>query len=162
MMVYCKQGREVQDPERFLKRATLNLSAKAHRREQLNNFLHDNPIFSVSAVETPVRIETRSGRIAGLLTTDWEPYAALRSLDKPVDLVVLPYASHVVSMPSDILASQQGEVDWVRFWLQGYEDREAGKADQYRRWEKLCELQGAQNPGRPRWCVSVQDDRLQR
>jgi Sigma-70 region 2 len=122
----------------------------------LSRFLHDNPIFGIDAVATPVRIETRSGRIPTLLMTDWESYAALRSLDKPVDLIVLPYASHVVSMPSDVLASQQGDVDWVRFWLQGYEDGDAGKAEQYRRWERLCEMQGMQNPGRPRACVSTQ------
>jgi dipeptidyl aminopeptidase/acylaminoacyl peptidase len=121
----------------------------------LSNFLRDNPIFSVAAVATPVRIETRSGRIPQLLTTDWESYAALRSLDKPVDLIMLPYASHVVSMPSDVLASQQGEVDWMRFWLQGYEEGDPAKADQYRRWEKLCDLQAAQNPGRARSCVRM-------
>ncbi|MBL8271247.1 RNA polymerase sigma factor [Steroidobacter sp.] len=33
VMTYCRQGREVRDPERFLSRAALNLSAKAHKRE---------------------------------------------------------------------------------------------------------------------------------
>lgn len=33
MMLYCRQGREVRDPERFLSRAVLNLSSKAHRRK---------------------------------------------------------------------------------------------------------------------------------
>jgi hypothetical protein len=30
-------------------------------------------------------------------------------------------------------------VDWFRFWLQGYKDPAAAKAEQYRRWEKLCD-----------------------
>lgn len=33
VMTYCRQGREVRDPERFLSRTALNLSAKAHKRE---------------------------------------------------------------------------------------------------------------------------------
>jgi hypothetical protein len=41
----------------------------------------------------------------------------------------------------------------MRFWLQGYEDPDDAKADQYRRWEKLCDLQVEQNPDRPASCV---------
>ncbi len=117
------------------------------------NFLRDNPLFDVAAVATPVRVETRSGTGPLNLMMDWESYAALRSLDKPVDLIDLPYASHVVSMPSDTLASQEGEVDWVRFWLQGYEDPDLSKLDQYKRWEGLCDLQTSQHPERPVFCA---------
>jgi len=43
VMHYCQQGREVHDPERFLSRAALNLSAKAHKREHRE--LYDaNPV----------------------------------------------------------------------------------------------------------------------
>jgi RNA polymerase sigma factor (sigma-70 family) len=41
VMLYCKQGHEVQDPERFLKRATLNLSAKAYRREHRELYVNE-------------------------------------------------------------------------------------------------------------------------
>jgi hypothetical protein len=60
-----------------------------------------------------------------------------------VDLIVLPYATHVVSMPADVYESQQGDVDWMRFWLQGYEDSDPAKKAQYERWEHLRELQDA-------------------
>jgi RNA polymerase sigma factor (sigma-70 family) len=33
VMLYCRQGREVRDPERFLVRTALNLSIKLHKRE---------------------------------------------------------------------------------------------------------------------------------
>jgi hypothetical protein len=71
------------------------------------------------------------------LTYMWEPYAAMRYLHKPVDLILLNNHEHVLSNPSARLVSQGGAVDWMRFWLQDYKDPAAGKADQYRRWEAL-------------------------
>jgi len=44
-------------------------------------------------------------------------------------------------------------VDWFRFWLQGYEDPDQAKTEQYRGWEHLCDMQIAQNPDRPTFCV---------
>jgi hypothetical protein len=41
--------------------------------------------------------------------------------------------------PQERLASQGGTVDWFRFWLQGYEDADPAKAEQYRRWRELRE-----------------------
>jgi hypothetical protein len=38
------------------------------------------------------------------------------------------------------MASQQGNVDWFRFWLQGYEDPDSAKTSQYTRWRQLREL----------------------
>jgi hypothetical protein len=42
-------------------------------------------------------------------------------------MVMLHYAANVVTMPRDLLESQQGDVDWFRFWLQGYEDADLAK-----------------------------------
>jgi hypothetical protein len=61
-------------------------------------------------------------------------YAPLRYLRKPVDLVLLPTNEHVLSNPRMRMASQGGTVDWFRFWLQDYEDRDPAKAEQYERW----------------------------
>lgn len=41
VLQYCNQGREVRDPERFLKRAALNLSAQAHRREHRDLYVNE-------------------------------------------------------------------------------------------------------------------------
>jgi hypothetical protein len=83
----------------------------------------------------------------------WEPYALLRYLRKPVDMVMLTDEEHVLTNPAARMASQGGSVDWFRFWLQGYEDRDSGKAEQYRRWETLCDMKVAQNPEQPAFCV---------
>jgi dipeptidyl aminopeptidase/acylaminoacyl peptidase len=103
-------------------------------------YLKENSIFNLRKVTAPLRVETRN---PSTMLTDWESYAGLRSLGKPVDLIVLPYATHVVSMPLDVMESQQGDVDWFRFWLQGYEDPDPGKESQYIRWRHLRELKNA-------------------
>lgn len=63
----------------------------------------------------------------------WEPYAALRVLGKAVDLLVLNSEEHVLGNPTTRMASPGGTVDWLRFWLQDYEDPDPAKADQYAR-----------------------------
>jgi dipeptidyl aminopeptidase/acylaminoacyl peptidase len=110
--------------------------------DALGTFERESMLFNLHRIITPVRVETRAP--ANILT-DWETYAGLRSLNKPVDLIVLPYATHVVSMPADVYESQQGDVDWMRFWLQDYEDPDPAKKAQYERWEHLKELQNAEN-----------------
>lgn len=72
-----------------------------------------------------------------VLADMWEPYAGLYSLKKPVDLVMLKSNEHVITNPVERVASQTLSVDWFRFWLQGYEDPNPAKADQYKRWRDL-------------------------
>jgi dipeptidyl aminopeptidase/acylaminoacyl peptidase len=106
--------------------------------DALGTFERENVLFNLHRVTTPVRVETHN---PSFILTDWETYAGLRSLNKPVDLVVLPYATHVVSMPADVFESQQGDLDWFRFWLQGYEGSPNPEdPNQYKRWEHLRDL----------------------
>lgn len=39
------------------------------------------------------------------------------------------------------MTSQQGNVDWFTFWLKGEEDPNPAKAEQYKRWRELRNLQ---------------------
>jgi hypothetical protein len=39
------------------------------------------------------------------------------------------------------MASQGLSVDWFRFWLQGYEDPDPAKVEQYKRWRELRKTQ---------------------
>jgi hypothetical protein len=36
---------------------------------------------------------------------------------------------------------QSNHKDWFRFWLQGYEDPDPAKAEQYKRWRELKKMQ---------------------
>ena len=71
----------------------------------------------------------------------WEPYAELRYLHKPVDLMMLNTDEHVLTNPAVRMASQGGSVDWFRFWLNAEEDPDPVKIDQYTRWRELRTLQ---------------------
>ncbi|WP_236657100.1 prolyl oligopeptidase family serine peptidase [Acidisarcina polymorpha] len=90
--------------------------------------------FNLDKVQAPVRIEALGDTA---ILEEWEIYSALRQQGKPVDLVNLPNAQHILQQPQDRYASQQGNVDWFRFWLQGYKDPDPSKKEQYVRWDKL-------------------------
>ena len=117
----------------------------------LQIWLKRSPLFNVDKVSAALQVTTL-GRAN--LTLMREPYALMRRLNKPVYLIVLNNNEHVLTNPLARLMSQGGSVDWMRFWLQGYEDSAKDKVDQYQRWEKLCDLQRAQNADRPTFCVS--------
>lgn len=110
----------------------------------MQQWLQRVPDFKLANVATPLQIVAH-GR-ANLLD-EWEPYAVLRSMKKPVDLIVLTQRStHVLSNPKQRMISQGGTVDWMRFWLQGYEDPDPAKAEQYARWRELRKLHAQQSP----------------
>ena len=93
-----------------------------------------NPLYALSKASAAVRLE-ESGGLAGLGL--WETYTVLRQAQRPVEFVLFPEGSHVLRKPAERMASQGGNVDWFRFWLQGYEDPVAAKQEQYARWRAL-------------------------
>ena len=90
--------------------------------------------FRLDRVTAPLRVTALQ---PFSLLSEWEPYAGLLLQDKPTELVYIPDGAHVLVKPWERLTSQQGVVDWWRFWLQGYEDPDPAKADQYARWHTL-------------------------
>lgn len=69
----------------------------------------------------------------------------LQSLDYAVPLIkaglaelyVFPDEAHFKFLPRHRLAVYERNLDWFRFWLQGYEDPDRSKADQYRHWRQM-------------------------
>ena len=108
----------------------------------LMQWLKRSPVFNIDKVSAALLV-VAEGR--GDLNYMWEPYAAMRYLHKPVDLILLNNAQHVLSNPAARLASQGGSVDWFRFWLQDYEDPDPAKAEQYQRWRELRKLRDTQD-----------------
>ena len=113
--------------------------------EGLQQWLKRSPGFNLDKVTAPLLV-VAAGRFT-LLSLMWEPYAGLRYLHKPVDLIILnmgngtlPY-EHVLTNPDFRIASQGGSVDWFRFWLQDHEDTDLAKAKQYKRWRELRKIQ---------------------
>jgi len=108
--------------------------------ESLKNWLARSPEFNMDKVRTPLLL-LQPGAPAVL--AGWEPYAALRYLKKPVDLVMLQAGTHVMTNPTQRLASETVNVDWFRFWLKGEEDPDPAKGELYARWRELRKLQDA-------------------
>jgi len=117
----------------------------------LKVWLTNSPGFNLDKVRAPLRIETNGSPMS--LIAGWGTYASLLAQKKSVDLIWFANGQHELAKPQEQYASEQGNVDWFRFWLKGEEDPVAAKADQYRRWERLCDLQRAENPDRPTFCV---------
>jgi dipeptidyl aminopeptidase/acylaminoacyl peptidase len=53
------------------------------------------------------------------------------------DTYVFPDEAHIKFQPRHKLAVYERNVDWFRFWLQGYEDPAPDKAGQYRIWREM-------------------------
>jgi dipeptidyl aminopeptidase/acylaminoacyl peptidase len=103
----------------------------------LELWIKSAPGFRLSALKTPLRIQA----IGSQLLAEWELYASLKLQNKPVDMVYFPLGQHVLQNPAELLASEQGDVDWFRFWLMNEEDNDPKKRPQYELWEKLRKQQ---------------------
>lgn len=82
-----------------------------------------------------------------------ETYTELNRFKKPYEVYVFPDEYHMWTQPRHVLNIQERTTEWFRFWLQGHEDSDPAKSRQYHRWEKLCDMQRAESPGRPTRCV---------
>jgi dipeptidyl aminopeptidase/acylaminoacyl peptidase len=111
---------------------------KPFGQEGLKNWLARSPEFNMDKAKTPLLL-LQPG--AQMVLSGWEPYAALRYLRKPVDLIMLQGGSHVMTNPTQRLSAEATNVDWFRFWLKGEEDPDPAKAEQYARWRELRKLQ---------------------
>ena len=82
----------------------------------LDSWIESSPGFNLDKVNAPVRLEYYGwgGFLGG-----WQTFSGLSLLKKPVDFIWLPYGTHLLVKPWERLVSQQGNVDWFDFWLNG-------------------------------------------
>lgn len=102
--------------------------------DSLGLWLKRSPGFNLDKVTAPVRIEEYA---YGSLLGGWEWYSGLSFRNKPVELIWIPFGTHMLVKPWERLVSQQGNVDWFDYWLQGRSDPDPAKRTQYERWETL-------------------------
>jgi hypothetical protein len=113
----------------------------------LQRWLEKAPGFNVERISAPLlKIEQSTGGLFGVLS-QWELVSRMRFLEKPFEYYVMPnaskYGSHNTQNPGQIMAVQQRAVDWFDFWLNGREDPDGSKADQYAGWRRLRAQQQA-------------------
>jgi len=101
-------------------------------------WLQRAPGFQLDRIQTPLLIEAIDPHS---ILEEWEIYASLVAQGKPVDLIYFPDGHHILQKPLERMASQQGNVDWFRFWLKSEEDPDPARAEQYKRWRELRTMQ---------------------
>ena len=94
--------------------------------------------FNIEHVTAPVRI-VAPNPVSYL--GEWEWFSALSILGKPVEMVLMEEDSHELVKPWNRHISLEGNVEWFDFWLNGHEDPDPAKAEQYARWRGLRKLQ---------------------
>jgi len=103
----------------------------------IRKWIERSPAFHLDRIRTPLRLELNGTRVPEF----WDMYALLKRHQRPVEMIHLPFAAHQLVSPAYRYMSEQGDVDWFAFWLNGREDVAAEKGEQYERWEELCDLQ---------------------
>ena len=101
----------------------------------LTKWLRNAAGFNLDKVTTPVRLEAHGTTFS--ILGEWEIYSILEQQGKPVDFIDIVHGQHILQRPKDRYVSQQGALDWFRFWLQDYEDADPNKVGEYLRWNEM-------------------------
>jgi dipeptidyl aminopeptidase/acylaminoacyl peptidase len=123
--------------------------------KSLKNWLDYSISFNLDKVHTPLLMEvmgygkeyTNPDAPPDNVAVHNEIFVGLSQLHKPLEYYYYPNEQHKPEHPQARIASLQRNVDWFRFWLQGYERPNPEDPDQYKRWEHLRELRDADNKG---------------
>ena len=115
----------------------------------LENWKKYSISFNLDKVRTPLLMEENGYGVAmdrtsvpWSIATTAEEFAGLNRLKKPVEMYFYPDEQHQPDHPQARVASLQRNVDWYRFWLQGFERKEHPEdPEMYTRWHLLRELQ---------------------
>ena len=119
----------------------------------LKNWLDYSISFNLEKIHTPLLMEEMGSGVSAdndyaiprNLVNHYDVFVGLNQLKKPVELYYYPNEEHAPDHPQARLASLQRNVDWYRFWLQGYERPDPEDPNQYTRWKHLRGLQDAED-----------------
>jgi dipeptidyl aminopeptidase/acylaminoacyl peptidase len=113
--------------------------------ESLKSWLNYSISFNFDKIHTPLLTEVMGNgmedndreRPPMNLAVHEELLVGLSRLHKPVEFYYYPYEQHQPEHPKARIASLHRNIDWFRFWLQGYERSMPEDADQYKRWDLM-------------------------
>jgi hypothetical protein len=109
----------------------------------LDNWLKYSVSFNLDKFHTPLLMEmmgygTPYKSVAAppeSLSLKEEVFTGLNRLGDPVEMYYYPNEGHTPDHPQARLASLQRNVDWYRFWLQGYV--RPGDPEKFARWSQM-------------------------
>ena len=96
-----------------------------------------SPALNAHRVRAPLLINTADAEYIA----DMQLVITLRELKKPVEMFIYPNEQHLKNQPRHRYEIYERNVDWFNFWLQNREDPDPAKADLYKRWRELRQLQ---------------------
>lgn len=99
----------------------------------LVTWLRHSPGFNIDKVDTPLRIVALNPSSA---LSEWEWFASLTRLGKPVEMIMLEDGVHELERPWQRMVSQQGNADWFGFWLKGEDGGETSERE-YEYWRRM-------------------------
>jgi hypothetical protein len=108
----------------------------------LQYWLDYAPAFNAAHVDCPLLMEYTSE--GGAFDEPVDAYEFFTALKRQGKLYFYPRGEHQLDTPLERLSSLQLNVDWFRFWLQGYERPGSKDPTQYSRWRTLREQQDQQ------------------
>jgi dipeptidyl aminopeptidase/acylaminoacyl peptidase len=94
---------------------------------------------NVERIEAPILMNMSAAESHGVIRL----INHMAEAGKPYDAYVFPGETHIKWQPAHLRTITQRNVDWLRFWLQSYEDPDPAKAEQYQRWRSLKQLREA-------------------
>lgn len=114
----------------------------------LKNWLDYSVSFNLEKIHTPILMEEMGSGVAYKsnqsipvnLVDHFDLFTGLNRLNKAVALYYYPDEDHAPEDPQARLGSLQRNVDWYRFWLQGYERQNPADSGQYVAWRHLRDL----------------------
>jgi len=92
-----------------------------------------SPAFNTAKIHAPLLMQMPEQEYISAL----DYFIPLTKSSTPVELDVFPNETHQKFQPRHKLAVYNRNLDWFRFWLQGYVDPDPLKASQYARWEAM-------------------------
>ncbi|MGH8211256.1 MAG: hypothetical protein ACREU6_16995 [Steroidobacteraceae bacterium] len=99
----------------------------------ISRWLERSYFFHLDKIRTPMRFE----HLGVGIPCDWDEFVIEERMNRPVEMIHIPNAAHNILNPVSRYTSQEGNVDWFDFWLNGHEDQSPAKIGQYQRWRKL-------------------------
>jgi dipeptidyl aminopeptidase/acylaminoacyl peptidase len=106
--------------------------------DSFDAWLRFAPAFNAEKANCPLLMEyTSSDGVFDEPVDAYELYTALNRNGKSVELYFYPSGKHQLDTPLERLSSLQRNVDWFRFWMQGYERPKPSDPGQYDRWRNL-------------------------
>ncbi|HWG87268.1 MAG TPA: Atxe2 family lasso peptide isopeptidase [Candidatus Acidoferrales bacterium] len=91
-----------------------------------------SPAYSVDKFHAPLLLQMSEQEYIYSLD-----YVMPLLLDKRADMYVFPNEPHQKFQPKHKLVAYERNLDWFRFWLQGYEDPSSDKRVQYEHWRVM-------------------------